>query len=271
MNVNGFSTVSHPSTSGTFAPSSPPAGAPTLRTYDCLWDYAPFPPAGGLKDGSPAAAPPLAGLAQLPLNGGSRPASPGHGTNLRAAGPEFWGNGTAGPMGLNFDSQELYDSFHEPSFELMPNGPAAFYGAAQPSPMLASSTQPFALPPAGPGAGRGDADTDAKEMPPSMAENGAGLVGSRELEEEQPGRSLGRAGSAPGPRHPGPGGWVLDPELGRWSWASCLSRRRAPAGVWPIAAGMSLNRARRSPWQGGFPWGRWAQRGDLAADRPGAG
>ncbi|XP_068266002.1 bromodomain adjacent to zinc finger domain protein 2A isoform X2 [Nyctibius grandis] len=191
MNVNGFSTVSHPSTSGTFPPGSPPAGTPPLRAYDCLWDYAPYAPgaAGGLKDGSPAAAAPLPGLGPFPLNGvagGSRPASPGHGTNLRGAGQEFWGNGTAGPMGLNFDSQELYDSFHEQSFELMQNGPAGFFTAAQPSPMLGSGSQPFSLPPEEPGASPGDADAAAKEIPAAIVENGGGLVGSRELEEAQP-------------------------------------------------------------------------------------
>ncbi|XP_074710137.1 bromodomain adjacent to zinc finger domain protein 2A isoform X1 [Strix uralensis] len=217
MNVNGFSTVSHPSTSGTFAPSSPPAGTPPLRPYDCLWDYAPYPPAAGLKDGSPPA-PPLSGLGQFPLNGvagGSRPASPGHGTNLRGAGQEFWGNGTPGPMGLNFDSQELYDSFHDQSFELMPNGPAGFYTAAQPSPMLGSGSQPFSLPPDEPGAGDGDADAAAKELPPTIAENGGGLVGSLELEEAQPDLKIcGYNGSVPGAVPLGQEGPVLPPGVG---------------------------------------------------------
>ncbi|XP_009466987.1 PREDICTED: bromodomain adjacent to zinc finger domain protein 2A, partial [Nipponia nippon] len=220
MNVNGFSTVSHPSTSGTFTPSSPPAGTPPLRTYDCLWDYAPYPPAGGIKDSSPTA-PPLSGLGQFPLNGvsgGSRPASPGHGTNLRGAGQEFWGNGTPGPMGLNFDSQELYDSFHDQSFELMQNGPAGFYTAAQPSPMLGSGTQPFSLPPGPPeepGAGEGDADAAAKEIPPAITENGGGLVGSMELEEAQPDLKIcSYNGSAPGVVPLGQEGPVLAPGVG---------------------------------------------------------
>lgn len=195
MNVNGFSTVSHPSTSGTFSPGSAPTGAQPLRTYDCLWDYTPpYGPSGGLKDGAPPA------LGQFPLNGvagGSRPASPGHGTNLRPAGQEFWGNGTStGPMGLNFDSQELYESFHEQSFELMQNGPDGFYTAGQSSAVLSSDTQPFPLAPDEPDPGRGDAGGAAKEMPnttttsTSIAENGGGLVGSQELEEAQPGKSL---------------------------------------------------------------------------------
>uniref|UniRef100_A0A8C3JJV5 Bromodomain adjacent to zinc finger domain 2A n=1 Tax=Calidris pygmaea TaxID=425635 RepID=A0A8C3JJV5_9CHAR len=221
MNVNGFSTVSHPSTSGTFAPSSPPAGTPPLRSYDCLWDYTPYPPTGGLKDGSPAT-PPLPTLGQFPLNGvaggGSRPASPGHGTNLRGAGQEFWGNGNPGPMGLNFDSQELYDSFHDQSFELMQNGPAGFYTASQPSPMLASGTQPFSLPPdppEEPGAGQGDADAAAKEIPPAIAENGGGLVGSMELEEAQPDLKIcSYNGSAPGAAPLGQEGPVLAPGAG---------------------------------------------------------
>ncbi|XP_017584151.1 PREDICTED: bromodomain adjacent to zinc finger domain protein 2A, partial [Corvus brachyrhynchos] len=154
MNVNGFSTVSHPGTSGTFSPGSAPAGAQPLRAYACLWDYAPSPP--------------------------------GHGTNLRAAGQEFWGNGTAGPMGLNFDSQELYDSFHDQSFELMQNGPDGFYAAGQSSPILSSDTQPFPLAPDEPDPGQGDADGAAKEMSTTIAENGGGLVGSQELEEAQP-------------------------------------------------------------------------------------
>ncbi|XP_071585571.1 bromodomain adjacent to zinc finger domain protein 2A [Heliangelus exortis] len=199
-NVNGFSTVSHPSTSGTLAAGSPPAGTPPLRTYDCLWDYAPYPPASGLKDGS-APAPPLAPLGQFPLNGvagGSRPTSPGHGTNLRGAGQEFWGNGTPGTMGLNFDSQELYDSFQDQSFELMQNGPGGFFVAAQPSPMLGSSAQPFSLPPEEPSSGQGDANATAKEIPPTMAENGGGLVGSMELEEPQADLKIcGYNGSAP--------------------------------------------------------------------------
>ncbi|XP_054253051.1 bromodomain adjacent to zinc finger domain protein 2A [Indicator indicator] len=229
MNVNGFSTVSHPSTSGTLVPGSPPAGTPPLRTYDCLWDYAAY-PSGGLKDGS-ATAVPLPGLAQLPLNGvagGSRPASPGHGANLRGAGQEFWGNGTSGPMGLNFDSQELYDSFPDQSFELMQNGPDSFYTASQPSPMLGSATEPFPLPPGPPeepGAGEGDSST-AKEMPPGIAENSEGLVGSMELEEAQPDLKIcGYNGSGPGTVSLGQEGPVLAPSTG----SGCLG------GTSPIA------------------------------------
>ncbi|KAK2516466.1 bromodomain adjacent to zinc finger domain protein 2A-like [Columba guinea] len=172
-NVNGFSTVCHPSTSGT--PGSPP-----LRAYDCLWDYPPFLPAGGRKAGSPPAPP----LGPFPLNGatgGSRPASPGHGPDLRAAGQEFWGNGTPGAMGLNLDSQELYDAFPEQSFELIPNGPDGFYAGEA-------------------GAGRGGAD--AKEMPPAMAENGGGLVGSVELEEAPDLKMCSYNGAAPGAAGP---------------------------------------------------------------------
>lgn len=248
MNVNGFSTVSHPSTSGTFTPSSPPAGTPPLRTYDCLWDYAPYPPAGSLKDGRPTT-PPLSGLGQFPLNGvagGSRPTSPGHGTNLRGAGQEFWGNGTSGPMGLNFDSQELYDSFHDQSFELMQNGPASFYTATQPSPMLGSSTEPFSLPPGPPeepGAGQGDANATAKEIPPAIAENGGGLVGSMELEEAQPGRSPVlpvRVGRAPGWGAMAPDRPVLDPDPGWWSWAPCSVGRPSPSDPPALCPGRDL-------------------------------
>lgn len=250
MNVNGFSTVSHPSTSGTFTSSSPPAGTPPLRTYDCLWDYAPYPPAGtsGLKDSSPTA-PPLSGLGHFPLNGiagGSRPASPGHGTNLRGAGQEFWGNGTPGPMGLNFDSQELYDSFHDQSFELMQNGPASFYTAAQPSPMLGSGTQPFSLPPGPPeepGAGEGHADAAAKEIPPAIAENGGGLVGSMELEEAQPGRSPAlpaRAGRALGCGTAVQTGGCWIPSRNGGSWASSSLGRPSPSDPPALCPGQGL-------------------------------
>ncbi|XP_064494997.1 bromodomain adjacent to zinc finger domain protein 2A isoform X1 [Pseudopipra pipra] len=210
MNVNGFSTVSHPGTSGTFPPGSVPAGSQPLRTYDCLWDYAAYAPASSLKDGGPPA------LGQFPLNGvagGSRPPSPGHGTNLRVAGQEFWGNGTAGPMGLNFDSQELYDSFPDQSFELMQNGPDGFYAAGQPSPMLGSDTQPFPLPPEEPGPGQGDAGGAAKEIP--IAENGGGLVGSQELEEAQPDLKIcSYNGAAAGAVPLGQEGPVLAPGAG---------------------------------------------------------
>ncbi|KAM4755021.1 bromodomain adjacent to zinc finger domain protein 2A [Cyanocitta cristata] len=209
MNVNGFSTVSHPGTSGTFSPGSAPAGAQPLRAYDCLWDYTPYAAAGGLKDGGPPA------LGQFPLNGvagGSRPASPGHGTNLRAAGQDFWGNGTAGPMGLNFDSQELYDSFHDQSFELMQNGPDGFYAAGQSSPILSSDTQSFPLAPDEPDPGQGDTDSAAKEMPTTIAENGGGLVGSQELEEAQPDLKIcSYNGAAAGAGSLGPEGPVLAP------------------------------------------------------------
>ncbi|KAM9514563.1 LOW QUALITY PROTEIN: bromodomain adjacent to zinc finger domain protein 2A [Guaruba guarouba] len=184
MNVNGFSTVSHPSTSGPLAPSSPPAGAQPLRPYDCLWDYAPFPGPGGLKDGR-SSTPPL-----FPLNG-TEPRSPGH--SARRA-QELWGQRRRRPpMGLNFDSQELYDSFHEQSFELMPNGPEGFYGAAQ----------PFAEEP---GTADGGSDAAAKEMPAALTENGGGLVGGMELEEAQPDLKMcGYNGAAPGAGGPGLG------------------------------------------------------------------
>lgn len=229
MNVNGFSTVSHTSTSGTFTSSTHSSGTPHLRSYDCLWDYAQYQPAGagGLKDGSPSAAP-FPSLAQFPLNGvagGSRPASPGHSANLRGTGQELWGNGTPGSMGLNFDSQELYDSFHDQNFELMPNGPASFYAASQPSPMLGSGEPPFPLPPEEPGAGEDDAEA-AKEMSPAIAENGGGLVGSMELEDTQPGRSPGLGSTRVG--RSAPWGWPASPPT------------TSPIGVWPLAAWSSF-------------------------------
>uniref|UniRef100_A0A8C6YJQ1 Bromodomain adjacent to zinc finger domain 2A n=1 Tax=Nothoprocta perdicaria TaxID=30464 RepID=A0A8C6YJQ1_NOTPE len=187
VNVNGFSTVSRTGPSGSCAASPPRSGTPPLPAYDCLWDYAQYRPAGGLKERGAAAAH-LPGLAQYPLNGAgaaSRPASPGHNTNLRGAGQEFWGNGPPSSMGLNFDSQELYDSFPEQNFELLQNGPAAFYGASQPSPMLSSGVQPFALP-RGPQDEAGAGQEAAREASASVSESGAGLVGSLELEDAQP-------------------------------------------------------------------------------------
>uniref|UniRef100_A0A8C2SY60 Bromodomain adjacent to zinc finger domain 2A n=1 Tax=Coturnix japonica TaxID=93934 RepID=A0A8C2SY60_COTJA len=197
MNVNGFSTVSHTTTSGTFTSSTHSSGPPHLHPYDCLWDYTQFQPPGGLKDGS---------LTQFPLNGvsgGSRPSSPGHSVNLRASGPELWGNGTSGSMGLNFDSQELYDSFPEQSFELIPNGPGK---------------PPFPLPEEELGGDTDDAET-SKELPPPIAENGAGLVGSMELEDTQPGRrAMGSDGATLGSFHcygvGGPGGVMSSHVMG---------------------------------------------------------
>uniref|UniRef100_A0A669Q7J1 Uncharacterized protein n=1 Tax=Phasianus colchicus TaxID=9054 RepID=A0A669Q7J1_PHACC len=233
MNVNGFSTVSHTTTSGTFTSSTHSSGPPHLHPYDCLWDYTQFQPPGGLKDG---------GLAQFPLNGvsgGSRPSSPGHSANLRGAGTELWGNGTPGPMGLNFDSQELYDSFPEQSFELMPNGPTTFYAAPQPSPMLGSGEPPFPLPEEELGGDADDAEA-SKELPPPIAENGAGLVGSMELEDTQPGRAR-RGVVAAGCVGP--------------CWASC-----GHVPVRPQHSGPHLHGAVTSGWElgGSRPWGRWA-------------
>ncbi|XP_067170265.1 bromodomain adjacent to zinc finger domain protein 2A [Apteryx mantelli] len=192
MNVNGFSTVSHTSTSGTFTSTTHSSSTPHLHSYDCLWDYSQYQPAstGNLKDSSPIISQ-FSSLGQYPLNGiigGSRQSSPGHNTNLRGAGQEFWGNGTPSSMGLNFDSQELYDSFHDQNFELMQNGPASFYAASQPSPMLSSGMQSFSLPQC-PQDESGTNEEDAaaaKEISPTISENGGGLVGSMELEDTQP-------------------------------------------------------------------------------------
>uniref|UniRef100_A0A674JMK0 Bromodomain adjacent to zinc finger domain 2A n=1 Tax=Terrapene triunguis TaxID=2587831 RepID=A0A674JMK0_9SAUR len=147
MNGNGLSTVSHTSTSGTFSAGHSPDASALPHPYDYLWNYPPYQP-GGLKE-TPGVSQ-FSGLGQYPLNGilgGARPASPGHNTNPRA-GQEFWANGTAGSMGLSFDSQELYD-FQDQSFEL-------------------------------------EGSLAAKEMPPAGEETGAALMGSKELEETQP-------------------------------------------------------------------------------------
>ncbi|ELV12052.1 Bromodomain adjacent to zinc finger domain protein 2A [Tupaia chinensis] len=193
VNVNGLSTVSHTTTSGIL--NSAPHSSSTSHlhhpnvAYDCLWNYSQYPsanPGSNLKD------PPLLSQfsgGQYPLNGilvGSRqPSSPSHNTNLRAGSQEFWANGTQSPMGLNFDSQELYDSFPDQNFEVMPNGPPSFFTSPQTSPMLGSSIQTFA-PSQEVGSGIHPDDATEKELTSVVAENGAGLVGSLELEEEQP-------------------------------------------------------------------------------------
>ncbi|XP_063642565.1 bromodomain adjacent to zinc finger domain protein 2A isoform X5 [Pan troglodytes] len=175
VNVNGLSTVSHTTTSGIL--NSAPHSSSTSHlhhpsvAYDCLWNYSQYPsanPGSNLKD------PPLLSQfsgGQYPLNGilgGSRqPSSPSHNTNLRAGSQEFWANGTQSPMGLNFDSQELYDSFPDQNFEEV-------------------------------GSGIHPDEAAEKEMTSVVAENGTGLVGSLELEEEQPELKMcGYNGSVP--------------------------------------------------------------------------
>ncbi|XP_032204559.1 bromodomain adjacent to zinc finger domain protein 2A isoform X4 [Mustela erminea] len=205
VNVNGLSTVSHTTTSGIL--NSAPHSSSTSHlhhpsvAYDCLWNYSQYPsanPGNNLKD------PPLLSQfsgGQYPLNGilgGSRqPSSPSHNTNLRAGSQEFWANGTQSPMGLNFDSQELYDSFPDQNFEVMPNGPPSFFTSPQTSPMLGSSIQTFA-PSQEVGSGIHPDEAAEKELTSVVAENGAGLVGSLELEEEQPELKIcGYNGSVP--------------------------------------------------------------------------
>ncbi|XP_015412932.1 PREDICTED: bromodomain adjacent to zinc finger domain protein 2A isoform X3 [Myotis davidii] len=192
VNVNGLSTVSHTTTSGIL--NSAPHSSSTSHlhhpsvAYDCLWNYSQYPPT---NPGSNLKDPPLLSQfsgGQYPLNGilgGSRqPSSPSHNTNLRAGSQEFWANGTQSPMGLNFDSQELYDSFPDQNFEVMSNGPPSFFTSPQTSPMLGSSIQTFA-PSQEVGSGI-HPDEAEKELTSVVAENGTGLVGSLELEEEQP-------------------------------------------------------------------------------------
>ncbi|XP_053517882.1 bromodomain adjacent to zinc finger domain protein 2A isoform X2 [Artibeus jamaicensis] len=193
VNVNGLSTVSHTTTSGIL--NSAPHSSSTSHlhhpnvAYDCLWNYSQYPSA---NSGSNLKDPPLLSQfsgGQYPLNGilgGSRqPSSPSHNTNLRAGSQEFWANGTQSPMGLNFDSQELYDSFPDQNFEVMPNGPPSFFTSPQTSPMLGSSIQTFA-PSQEVGRGIHPDEEAEKELTSVVAENGTGLVGSLELEEEQP-------------------------------------------------------------------------------------
>uniref|UniRef100_A0A2K5NR97 Bromodomain adjacent to zinc finger domain protein 2A n=1 Tax=Cercocebus atys TaxID=9531 RepID=A0A2K5NR97_CERAT len=175
VNVNGLSTVSHTTTSGIL--NSAPHSSSTSHlhhpsvAYDCLWNYSQYPSA---NSGSNLKDPPLLSQfsgGQYPLNGilgGSRqPSSPSHNTNLRAGSQEFWANGTQSPMGLNFDSQELYDSFPDQNFE-----------------EVGSDIHPD--------------EAAEKEMTSVVAENRTGLVGSLELEEEQPELKMcGYNGSVP--------------------------------------------------------------------------
>nr|XP_017507428.1 bromodomain adjacent to zinc finger domain protein 2A isoform X1 [Manis javanica] len=205
VNVNGLSTVSHTTTSGILNSASHPSSTSHLHhpsvAYDCLWNYSQYPsanPGSNLKD------PPLLSQfsgTQYPLNGilgGSRqPSSPSHNTNLRAGSQEFWANGTQSPMGLNFDSQELYDSFPDQSFEVMPNGPPSFFSSPQTSPMLGSRIQTF-VPSQEVGDGIHCDEVAGKELTSVVAESGTGLVGSLELEEEQPELKMcGYNGSVP--------------------------------------------------------------------------
>uniref|UniRef100_A0A8C2VNZ2 Bromodomain adjacent to zinc finger domain protein 2B n=1 Tax=Chinchilla lanigera TaxID=34839 RepID=A0A8C2VNZ2_CHILA len=205
VNVNGLSTVSHTTTSGILNSASHSSSTSHLHhpnvAYDCLWNYSQYPsanPGSNLKD------PPLLSQfsgGQYPLNGilgGSRqPSSPSHNTNLRAGSQEFWGNGTQSPMGLNFDSQELYDSFPDQNFEVMPNGPPGFFTSPQTSPMLGSSVQTFA-PSQEVGSVIHPDEAAEKELTSVVAENGTGLVGSLELEEEPPELKMcGYNGSVP--------------------------------------------------------------------------
>ncbi|XP_011918826.1 PREDICTED: bromodomain adjacent to zinc finger domain protein 2A isoform X5 [Cercocebus atys] len=100
-------------------------------------------------------------------------------------------------MGLNFDSQELYDSFPDQNFEVMPNGPPSFFTSPQTSPMLGSSIQTFA-PSQEVGSDIHPDEAAEKEMTSVVAENRTGLVGSLELEEEQPELKMcGYNGSVP--------------------------------------------------------------------------
>ncbi|XP_039193275.1 bromodomain adjacent to zinc finger domain protein 2A isoform X2 [Crotalus tigris] len=209
MNVNGLSTVSHASTSGTRSSNNSHLHHP----YDYLWNYSQYPSGNGnnLKDG------PL--FSQYPLNGtleNNRQNSPGHNTSLRgSSGQEFWANGTPGTMGLNFDSAELYDSFpDDQNFEILQNGPTSFYTSSQPSPMLASGNQDFSPQQDEPGN-----EEAVKEPPSTAAENGTRLLGSMELENAQPELKIcGYNGSSPVVEPLSQEASVLEPDAG----ASCL-------------------------------------------------
>ncbi|XP_077780040.1 bromodomain adjacent to zinc finger domain protein 2A isoform X1 [Podarcis muralis] len=206
MNVNGLSTVSHASTSGTRSSTNSHLQHP----YDYLWNYSQYPSGNGnnLKDS------PL--FSQYPLNGiagGNRQGSPGHTTNLRGSGSgqEFWANGTPGTMGLNFDSTELYDSFpDDQNFEILQNGPSSFYTSSQPSPMLGSGSQDFSPQQDEPGN-----EEPVKETSSAVSENGTRLIGSMELENTQPELKIcGYSGPSPVGEPLSQEASVLEPDAG---------------------------------------------------------
>uniref|UniRef100_A0A670HYT6 Bromodomain adjacent to zinc finger domain 2A n=1 Tax=Podarcis muralis TaxID=64176 RepID=A0A670HYT6_PODMU len=206
MNVNGLSTVSHASTSGTRSSTNSHLQHP----YDYLWNYSQYPSGNGnnLKDS------PL--FSQYPPNGiagGNRQGSPGHTTNLRGSGSgqEFWANGTPGTMGLNFDSTELYDSFpDDQNFEILQNGPSSFYTSSQPSPMLGSGSQDFSPQQDEPGN-----EEPVKETTSAVSENGTRLIGSMELENTQPELKIcGYSGPSPVGEPLSQEASVLEPDAG---------------------------------------------------------
>uniref|UniRef100_A0A8D0C4W9 Bromodomain adjacent to zinc finger domain 2A n=1 Tax=Salvator merianae TaxID=96440 RepID=A0A8D0C4W9_SALMN len=228
MNVNGLSTVSHASTSGTHSSTN------LQHSYDYLWNYSQYSSGNGnnLKDS------PL--FSQYPLNGvgGNRQGSPRHTTNLRGSGgQEFWANGTSGTMGLNFDSAELYDSFpDDQNFELLQNGPSNFYTSSQPSPMLASGNQDFS-----PQQDDPHNEETVKENSPAVSENGTRLLGSMELESTQPELKIsGYNASSPVVEPLSQEASVLEPDAG----SGCLedSSRIPPPLEGPLEPFESLDR-----------------------------
>nr|XP_033792870.1 bromodomain adjacent to zinc finger domain protein 2A isoform X2 [Geotrypetes seraphini] len=139
VNINGVSTVSHTTTSSMHSSDSSHLSRPV--GYEYLWKYQPI-ATGSLKDSSHTSQFP--GLRQYPLNGQmgtSRQEGAGGHLATQKGGQEFWGNGSQSSIGLSFNSQELYNSFHEEGFVVIPNEPPMFCVAQQPAPMLASSAQ----------------------------------------------------------------------------------------------------------------------------------
>ncbi|XP_029450688.1 bromodomain adjacent to zinc finger domain protein 2A isoform X2 [Rhinatrema bivittatum] len=188
MNINGISTVSHTTTSATH--SSSHLSHSTVG-YEYLWSYSQYPSAaaaGSLKDSSLTSQFP--GLGQYPLNGliaaGRQAGAGGHRAHQKG-GQEFWDNGSRSSIGLSFNSQELYNSFHDEGFGVIANDPPAFYTAPQLAPMLASGAQDSSPAPCGKEQGSGQpAEVAARELPSVVPDSRAALVEGLDLEATQP-------------------------------------------------------------------------------------
>ncbi|XP_030052560.1 bromodomain adjacent to zinc finger domain protein 2A [Microcaecilia unicolor] len=185
ININGVSTVSHTTTSATHSSDSSLLSHPV--GYEYLWNYKQYHPtaAGSLKDSSHTSQFP--GLRQYTLNGligASRQAGAGGHHAIQKGGQEFWGNSSQSSIGLSFNSQELYNSFHEEGLAVIPNEPPTFCVA----PQLASSAQNVS-----PSNCVQEEDSEQpaevaarEEMPSVVPESGTALVESLDLEATQP-------------------------------------------------------------------------------------
>uniref|UniRef100_H3BH80 Bromodomain adjacent to zinc finger domain 2A n=1 Tax=Latimeria chalumnae TaxID=7897 RepID=H3BH80_LATCH len=134
MNVNGISTVSRTSTSGTFPSATEPTSIdhhPDM-SYDFLWNYMQYPSmnSGNVKENQAASQFPAHGPYQLNGIVGAVKQTEHIATSR---GQEYWENGTQSLMGLNFNSQGLQNSYPNQNFGLVQNGPQNFYMVTQPT------------------------------------------------------------------------------------------------------------------------------------------